>query len=151
MTRPAMIKYLRSAGGVIFRINHNQVPEVALIAVKNRRLWTLPKGMINKGEDATATALREVKEETGLVGKIIEMLGESTYWFYLKEKNMRCKKTVQYFLMSYEDGEINSNCSEVDDVQWVPIDEALERLFYKSDKLIMQKARLRFSKVKCNN
>lgn len=146
MMKPARIKYLHSAGGVIFRLGKNQSPEVALISVKNRSLWTLPKGIIDKGEDATKAALREVKEETGLEGKIIDALGESTYWFYLKDKNLKCKKTVQYFLMSHVGGEINSNCAEVDDVQWVPIEEALDRLFYKSDKKIVQRAKYIFNK-----
>lgn len=140
MIKPAKIKYLQSAGGIIFRENPNNIPEVALISVKNRKLWTLPKGMINKGEKIVDAAIREVKEETGLEGNIVRKLGQSSYWFYLKEANLKCKKTVYYFLMRHERGEINSNSPEVDDVQWFPVDKAIERLFYKSDKTIMKKA-----------
>ncbi|HIJ60655.1 MAG TPA: NUDIX domain-containing protein, partial [Nitrospirae bacterium] len=102
MIKPAKIKYLQSAGGIIFRENPNNIPEVALISVKNRKLWTLPKGMINKGEKIVDAAIREVKEETGLEGNIVRKLGQSSYWFYLKEANLKCKKTVYYFLMRHE-------------------------------------------------
>lgn len=145
--KPARIKYLHSAGGVIYRFNGQRGLEVALIAVKNRKLWTLPKGMIDKGEDVSVAAVREVKEETGLVGNIVDELGESSYWFYQREKNVKYKKTVHYFLMKHVGGEINSDSNEVDDVQWVPLDEALERLFYKSDKIIMQKANSKVSEL----
>lgn len=138
--KPATIKYLHSAGGVIYRLNLKKEPEVALIAVKNKKLWTLPKGMIDKGEDVSVAAIREVQEETGLIGNIIDDLGESSYWFYQKEKNIKYKKTVHYFLMKHVGGEINKDCSEVDDVQWVSFKEAFDMLFYKSDKVIMEKA-----------
>jgi len=107
--RPATLKKQVSSGGVIFR-RHKNVIEVAMVAIKGGNVWCLPKGLIDKGEIPEKTALREVLEETGLKGRIIEKLGEITYWYYIKNDNAKCKKTVHFFLMEYEfsSGEVAS-------------------------------------------
>lgn len=134
--KPAAIKYLRSAGGVIFRGSDDQV-EVALIATKKKTVWTLPKGIIDKAESAEMAAVREIKEETGLSGEIIDRLGEKSYWFYLKDENAKCKKTVTYFLLKYISGDTANYSWEVDEARWFPIGEASALLAYKSDKDIL--------------
>ena len=87
------------------------------------------------------TAVREVSEETGLQGRIIEKLGEINYWYYIKEEEARCRKTVHFFLIEYEDGDISQHDFEVDMVSWFSIDEALKKASYKGEREIIEKAR----------
>lgn len=117
------------------------VLEVALVAVKGGSVWCLPKGLVDKGEGPEETALREVAEETGLKGRIIEKLGEIKYWYYIKEENAKCKKTVHFFLMEYEGGDLRKHDWEVDDASWFPIDEAVKKARYKGEKVMIEKAR----------
>jgi 8-oxo-dGTP pyrophosphatase MutT (NUDIX family) len=137
--KPASIKYLYSSGGVIFRKSDNHF-DVGLIATKNRTVWTLPKGIIDKDESPEMAAVREIQEETGLTGSIVDKLGEKSYWFYLKDENAKCKKTVTYFLLEHVSGETNNFSWEVDEAGWFPLDEAINMLHYKSDKEILIKA-----------
>jgi len=139
MIRPALIKYLHSAGGVIFR-KTGELVEVALIATKNKTVWTLPKGIIDKNESAEMAAVREIQEETGLTGEIVDRLGEKSYWFYLKDENAKCKKTVTYFLIRYISGETTDFSWEVDEARWFPIDDARKMLSYNSDREILSRA-----------
>jgi 8-oxo-dGTP pyrophosphatase MutT (NUDIX family) len=136
MTRPAAIKYLRSAGGVISRKAGGEI-EVALIATKNSTVWTLPKGIINRDETPEMAAIREINEETGLLGEIVDTLGEKSYWFYLKDENAKCKKTVTYFLLRYISGDTADFNIEVDNAGWFPIEKALQMLSYRSDRDIV--------------
>ncbi len=138
--KPATIQYLKSSGGVIFRRINNEI-EIVLIAVKNNNIWTLPKGLIDKGERSEDTAIREILEETGLSGSIIDLIGEKSFWFYIKNNNTKCKKTVVYYLLEHTGGDVKNNCWEVDEVKWFPIDAAITKASYKSDKEIIKKAK----------
>lgn len=136
----ASLKTRVSSGGIVFR-RHNDITEIAMVAVKGGNVWCLPKGLIDKGEVPEKTALREVEEETGLKGRIIEKLGEITYWYYIKEENIKCKKTVHFFLMEYEAGDVSKHDREVDNAAWFPIDEALRKASYRGEKEIIEKAK----------
>jgi 8-oxo-dGTP pyrophosphatase MutT (NUDIX family) len=137
--KPAALITQVSSGGVIFRRRKDSV-EIAMVAVKNSSVWCLPKGLIDKGETPETAALREVSEETGLKGRIIEKLGEISYWYYLKEENARCRKTVHFFLMEYEGGDVSNHDHEVDSAAWIPIDEALKKASYKGEREMIEKA-----------
>lgn len=141
MIKPASIRTQVSSGGVIFRGGDKKEPEIALVAVKDGKTWTLPKGLVEKGEDESETAVREVREETGLSGRIIKRIGEISYWYYIKEDNAKCRKTVHFFLLEFMSGKISDHNWEVDDAQWFPIDEALNKLTYKGDREIVSKAK----------
>lgn len=139
--KPAAIKNQVSSGGVIFRTAAGDGVEIALVAVKDGNVWSLPKGIIEKGEKPEETAVREVREETGLSGKVGKKIGDISYWYYIKNDNTKCKKTVHFYLLEYMSGSTSDHNWEVDNAQWFPIDDALGRLSYKGDKEIVRKAR----------
>lgn len=138
--RPAKIKIEVSSGGVIFRKRDDKI-EVALVAVKDGKVWCLPKGLIEKGEDERQTAVREVMEETGLTGRIIDKIGDVSYWYYIKDENIRCKKTVHFYLLEFISGDTREHSWEVDRAEWFEIDDALRMLSYKDEREIMNKAK----------
>lgn len=133
------VRFQFSAGGVIFR-NTPRGSEVALINPKGSSAWTLPKGLIDKGESPEETSAREVEEETGLKGRRIGKIGEITYWYRMKEENVRCKKTVYYYLMEFEGGSTENHDWEVEESAWVPIEEAVKKATYPGDREILTKA-----------
>ncbi|MDA8169485.1 MAG: NUDIX hydrolase [Nitrospiraceae bacterium] len=136
---PSSLRIQTSAGGVIFR-NAKDGPQVALVSVKGGKVWTLPKGSVGKGESLEHTALREVSEETGLTGELIEKIGEITYWYFIPEENAKCRKTVHFYLMRYLHGDTAGHDREVDESAWFPVGEALQKAVYKGDREILAKA-----------
>lgn len=131
-----------SAGGVIYRRIGADI-EVALISVKGGKVWGLPKGTAEKGENLARTAHREVKEETGLDGRIIEKIGHIEYFYSLKDDGppRRIFKIVYFFLMEFISGDVADHDNEVDECRWVPLDEAIDLMRFKDEKEILGKAR----------
>jgi 8-oxo-dGTP pyrophosphatase MutT (NUDIX family) len=140
MNKPPTIRQLVSAGGIVYRCPPEGI-EVALVAVKDRGIWCLPKGVVEEGEETDKTALREVHEETGLSGEILDKVGMISYWYYADEKTVRVHKTVHYFLMRYTSGRTEDHDAEVDDARWFPVDEAINVLVYKGERAVLLKAR----------
>ena len=134
--KPATIKKQTSSGGVIFR-NSRKGIEAALIAVKNKTVWCLPKGAIDKNEDFQTAAVREVREETGLLGEIIDEIEKISYWYFSKDENVKFNKTVYFYLMEYKSGSTDAHDQEVDEARWFLIDEAINKLTYKGEKEIL--------------
>lgn len=140
-----------SAGGVIYRTApHSPAgkPEVCLIATEGFRHWQLPKGLVEDGEPAAETALREVREETGLEGEIEDHLGRIEYWYVRpdyknRDERVRVHKEVDFFLMRYVSGSTERHDHEVDDARWFPVDAALRTLSFEGERDILRKARER--------
>jgi 8-oxo-dGTP diphosphatase len=130
-----------SAGGVVFR-PVDGVIEVALISVKDGKVWGFPKGRVEKGENLALTAHREVREETGLNGKILEKLGQVEYFFTFKDEGKFTKifKIVYFFLMEYTGGDVRDHDDEVVDCRWFPVDTAMGLLKYDDEKGLLEKA-----------
>lgn len=129
-----------SSGGVVFRVPDGGI-EVALTARDNHGIWNLPKGLVEKGESLEKAALREVNEETGLTGETIREIDRIDYWFYMRSKNVRFHKFVHFFLMRHTGGDTANHDWEVEEVRWFPIDEAVGKLTYKSEKQVLRKAK----------
>ncbi|MFQ5586227.1 MAG: NUDIX hydrolase [Thermodesulfobacteriota bacterium] len=131
-----------SSGGVIFRRKNEEV-EVALIAVKEGEVWELPKGLVEEGENIARTAHREVREKTGLDGRILRKIDSIHYFYSHKEgeETTRFFKIVYFFLMEYAEGDVADHDDEVDDCRWFPMDDAIERVEYENERNILLRAR----------
>jgi 8-oxo-dGTP pyrophosphatase MutT (NUDIX family) len=129
-----------SAGGlVVDRVDG--APRGALIGRRDRRgrlLWSLPKGHIEGGESARQAAIREVAEETGITGSILDELGVIDFWFIADGR--RIHKTVHHFLLVAQSGELSDADIEVADVAWVPLAEASARLAYDDERELVSRA-----------
>ncbi len=129
-----------SAGGIVYRKENNNV-FILVSQHSQHHGWVFPKGLIGdhvEGENREETALREVKEEAGAIGKIVKALTPVTYWFVLEKEKI--KKTVYYFLMEYVGGDIAKHDHEMEAVEWLPIEDVEKRLTYKSDKQVWEEA-----------
>jgi 8-oxo-dGTP pyrophosphatase MutT (NUDIX family) len=114
---------------------------VALIELKDGTVLALPKGHIEPGEGPADAALRETREETGLLGELIEPLGEISYWFWSRASRSRVRKRVEFFLLLYRAGSPAHHNAEVEGVRLVPIDRAEGMLAYPGERAIMRAAR----------
>jgi periplasmic divalent cation tolerance protein len=129
-----------SAGGMIYR-KHADEFEIALIHVRNR--WGLPKGHVEEGERVEEAALREVREETGLTGKLIRKLGDIRYSYRDKTKQgepIRIYKRVHFYLLSYVKGDVRDHDHEADDARWFPIEQAIKLLKFATERKMVHRA-----------
>ena len=123
---------IRQAGSIVFRLDSKE-PQVLLVtARRNPRNWIFPKGHIEKGETPEEAALRETREEAGIIGDLIAPAGILEYGF------LGAKARVEYFLVQFrreagppEDGRQRT---------WCQLEDALERLNYKNSRKLLRKA-----------
>jgi mutator protein MutT len=131
-----------SAGGVAYRTQDGRV-EVALIGVGQNLRWQLPKGLVDPGETPEQAAVREVREETGLVTELVQLLDKIEYWYIATEKGgkVRIHKFVHFYLLRYLSGDVADHDYEVEEARWVEIDEAIKQLAFDSERQLVEKAR----------
>jgi 8-oxo-dGTP pyrophosphatase MutT (NUDIX family) len=129
-----------SAGGVVYRRGDDGI-EIVLASRRTRRgqlAWGLAKGGIEDGESMEDAAVREVREETGLLAEIEASLGETRY-FYVWE-NVRIRKTVHFFLMRHTGGDIDDRDDEMEEIRWFPLERALKRAAYRGERDVLVRA-----------
>ena len=116
-------------------------------ADRNPKVWALPKGLIDRGESAEATALREVAEETGAEGTSLGKLGDVRYVYTFR--GQRIFKVVSFFLVRYRRGRLGdlppTTAHEVEEVRWLPLDEAPRLLAYRGEKEMAERALARLT------
>ena len=122
-----------SAGGLVFD-EDGRVLLIRARDLRNRPVWTLPKGTLTTGETSADAALREVREETGWRCELVRELEAVTYWF--QRDGERVRKTVRWYLMRPLE-KVGEHDHEVDEVAWVSREEALARLRYDSDRRLL--------------
>jgi 8-oxo-dGTP pyrophosphatase MutT (NUDIX family) len=131
-----------SAGGLVVRRMRGRA-YVAAVRVKEGTVLALPKGHIEPGESGAETAIREVREETGIDSTMVEKLDDIRYWY--TRDGARVLKVVSFFLLRYRSGSVRDyQRDEVDSAEWVPLEEAPRRLAYAGEK---QMARAALSKL----
>jgi 8-oxo-dGTP pyrophosphatase MutT (NUDIX family) len=129
-----------SAGGVVYRRDGDEL-EIVLASRRTRRgelAWGLAKGGIEDDESMEDAAVREVREETGLLAEIEASLGETRY-FYVWE-NVRIRKTVHFFLMRHTGGDIDDRDDEMEEIRWFPLERALKRAAYRGERDVLVRA-----------
>jgi 8-oxo-dGTP pyrophosphatase MutT (NUDIX family) len=138
-----------SAGGVLVK----QIRGRAMVAAirpggKPEGVWALPKGNLDPGEKPEDTALREVFEETGVQGHLVEKLGDVKYT-YTRRGGVRVFKIVSFYLLRAGRGRIGDIEErmriEVAEARWLPLDDAPRLLSYGGEREMVQKARARFA------
>ena len=126
-----------SAGGLVV-LQDGGEPHAAVIARRNRagRLeWCLPKGHLEGSETPEEAAVREIAEETGILGRVVLALGTIDYWF--TGDDHRVHKVVHHFLLHATGGELTvagDPDGEAEDVAWVRVADLGARLAYPNER-----------------
>jgi 8-oxo-dGTP pyrophosphatase MutT (NUDIX family) len=137
-----------SAGGLVVD-RSGAAPVAAVIARLNRAgrvEWCLPKGHLENGETAEQAAVREIAEETGILGEIVGALGTIDYWFSVEGK--RVHKHVHHYLLLAVGGSLTVEDDpdhEAIDAAWVPLTDLGERLAFPNERRIAREASLRLA------
>ncbi len=137
-----------SAGGVVVRRLRGQLVFAALRpAGRGDGVWALPKGLIDQGETAAETAVREVAEETGVEASSLGRLGDVRYVYTWKGE--RVFKVVSFFLMCYRSGRLGelpeATRHEVAEVRWLPLEQAQRLLSYGGERDMAARALARLA------
>lgn len=119
----------------MYRLAGEQV-EVGVVHRPKYGDWSLPKGKLDEGESFDEAALREVEEETGLVCRLVRDCGEVSY----PDSDGR-RKVVRYWLMEPVGGGFQAG-TEVDQVRWLSVADAMRVLSYEEDRTILRRASL---------
>jgi 8-oxo-dGTP pyrophosphatase MutT (NUDIX family) len=143
--RAASIERVRrefSAGGVVVRRVRGEWRLAAIRPGGKDDVWALPKGLIGRGEKAADTAVREVAEETGVEGRLVEKLGDVRYVYTWRGE--RVFKVVSFFLLRYASGRLGdlppAYRHEVAETRWLPLAEAPRLLSYGGERQMAAKA-----------
>lgn len=129
-----------SAGGVIYRLSEHGI-DIVLCGRTGEHLWALPKGTPEYGESLSETALREVREETGLGVRIVGDLGTIAYNFARPAQGVRFEKTVHHYLMVPDgSGSVDSHDAEYDRVEWFAVEEAMRLMTHRNELEVVRRA-----------
>jgi len=142
------VKRIFSAGGIIIKFDKGG-PKVLVTQHSKHKGWDFPKGHLEVGESSEDAALREVKEETGVVAEIIEKVGQTQYFYY--EEGAKVLKTVTFFLMKYIEKGVATTAFEVLDYKWLAPDEVEAQLTFKDTKELWRKSKEKIERLTLND
>jgi len=130
-----------SAGGIVIK-RERGIVKVLIIHRNQMNDRTLPKGHQEKGESLQETAIREVKEETGILALPQKYLGKFTYKVTDKKRGIIYFRTVHWFLMTCQDKKLKKKQNkEILKVFWKPLNQkTLQSLTYQNDRNTLKKA-----------
>jgi len=147
-----------SAGGVVLRRmsgdwqiaaiepqKEGSDPARGVRRVTRKVVLALPKGLVDEGEKPDQTAIREVREETGITASLITKLTDIRY-VYVRSwgDRERVFKIVSFYLLRYESGRIDDVTPamrvEVRRALWLPLEDAPKKLAYNGERQVVKKA-----------
>jgi 8-oxo-dGTP diphosphatase len=132
---PTVSAEVEAAGGAVWRRAGDGV-EVAVVHRPKYDDWSLPKGKLDAGESFEEAAVREVEEETGVRGELGPSLGEVRY----RDHKDRDKLVRWWAMEAAGEGDFRPD-DEVDELRWVPLDEAPALLTYDFDRDLIERLR----------
>jgi 8-oxo-dGTP pyrophosphatase MutT (NUDIX family) len=127
-----------SAGGVV--VDGDQVAVIVphKLSPDGKRALALPKGHPDGDETMKQAATREVREETGLEAELREKLGDVEYWY--QRKGRRILKKVTFYLFEYRSGSVEDHDDEIEEVRWMPLQDAAQELSFKGEREMVERA-----------
>lgn len=128
----------KSCGALVIRKNGEQY-DLVLLRHRFGGHWSFPKGHVEAGETERQTALREVKEETGLSIRLYDGFRESVEYF----PQAGVKKQVVYFLGEALGDELIRQEEEISELRWAPLLEAGDLVTFANDKRLIRLAKKR--------
>jgi len=123
---------VEQAGGIVFRRERGGSSILLVRAKRDPSKWIFPKGHIEPGETARATAVRETREEAGVEGQALGKIGDPQEFEWAGQRFR-----VQYFLilMTAESDETDGR-----EKAWFPFDKALEHVSFESARVLLRQA-----------
>ncbi|MDY3988141.1 MAG: NUDIX domain-containing protein [Massilioclostridium sp.] len=128
--------YEKSCGAIVFRKFHGNV-ELLLIKHANGGHWSFPKGHVEQGESEVETAMREIKEETG-IDVIVDPTFREVVSYSPKREIM---KDVIYFIAKAKTHDYVPQEEEISEIKWVELGRVHTLLTYDNDKQLVNKAK----------
>ena len=127
----------KSAGAIIFRREDNLI-KYLLIKYESGH-WEFPRGQIEKGEKLEDTAIREIKEETGIEG--VNFIGGFKEWikFFFRHEGKTIMKIATFLLAETKTEEVKLS-HEHQDYVWLEYEKAIAKLTYDNSKRVLKKA-----------
>ncbi|HVP03052.1 MAG TPA: NUDIX domain-containing protein [Solirubrobacteraceae bacterium] len=143
--RPPVEREL-SAGGVVVRDGECVVIVPRRRTAAGDRVLALPKGHQEPGESLEQAALREVREEGGVIAEVVGPLGDVRYWY--QRDGLRVAKRVRFFLLAFRGGDPKLHDDEVEEARWMALAEAATALTHPGDRKMAALALSRAADVK---
>jgi 8-oxo-dGTP diphosphatase len=103
------------------------------------QVWGIPAGQIHPAEDPRAACLRELREETGLRGEVLELIGYST--FESKRAGTNLSNVQLNFLVQVDENEVTLNKASHSASKWISLDDVESDLVDPFTRVIMASAR----------
>lgn len=137
----------KSAGVIVFHRAAEGCRFLLLLSrLTKRPLWEFPKGGVDDGETLTEAALRELREETGLAGDDIRIIGD---WQHREEYRFTSgkgegrtlvRKEVTYFLAESLSTDVTLSAHEASQYAWLSLEDAARKLKYKARREMLRQA-----------
>ena len=130
------MKREKSCGALVYRLEDEKL---MMLLLKHRKggHWGFPKGHVELGETEQQTALREIKEETGLSVLLDDRFRQAVEYY----PKQGVKKQVVYFVANSQEGELVPQEEEISELVWMEWDDAFRAVTFKNDKNLLSRAK----------